>query len=193
MSGWLLALLGAAVALRSGLGPAGAAGPALLFAATLGTGAATASISSRQPLTPSRFRLGRVESAASWARLAWGTAGAVVLVLGPLVARGGTGVPSARSGFGSWAAVAAVVAVAEEAFLRGALWRACLRVGRGGMALVVTTVAFAGMHVPFYGWRAVPLDLVAGLVLGALRLGSGSVAAPALAHVLADWAGWWLA
>ena len=36
------------------------------------------------------------------------------------------------------------------------------------------------------------LDLAVGVWLGALRAVSGSVAVPAIAHTLADLAGWWL-
>jgi hypothetical protein len=48
------------------------------------------------------------------------------------------------------------------------------------------------MHVPLYGVGALPLDLAVGLLLGGLRIVSGSVLAPAIAHVLADIAGGWL-
>ena len=61
-----------------------------------------------------------------------------------------------------------------------------------GTALVVTSVAFAVLHVPFYGPSVLPLDLAVGFLLGGLRLVSGGVAAPSGAHVLADLAGWWL-
>jgi hypothetical protein len=37
-----------------------------------------------------------------------------------------------------------------------------------------------------------PLDLAVGVCLGALRLYAGSATAPAVAHTLADLAGWWL-
>jgi len=56
----------------------------------------------------------------------------------------------------------------------------------------VTSVAFALMHVPLYGWHVVPLDLGVGIWLGGLRLLGRGVAAPALAHVLADLVTWWL-
>jgi hypothetical protein len=46
------------------------------------------------------------------------------------------------------------------------------------------------VHVPLYGWRALPLDLGAGLWLGGLRVLSGGVAAPAVAHALADRGAW---
>ena len=43
-----------------------------------------------------------------------------------------------------------------------------------------------------YGWHVVPLDLAVGVWLAGLRLLSGGVAAPAMAHGLADIATWWL-
>lgn len=120
----------------------------------------------------------------------WGLLGAALLVAGPV----GRAVPH-PPGPGPlfpWVAGVTLVVGAEEAFLRGALWQACARWGGGAAALVVTSGAFALVHVPVYGWKALPLDTAVGLVLGGLRLASGSVAAPALAHLLADWAGWWL-
>ena len=54
------------------------------------------------------------------------------------------------------------------------------------------TVAFALLHVPLYGWHVVPLDLAVGLVFAGLRLATGSAAAPAVAHSVADLATWWL-
>ena len=48
------------------------------------------------------------------------------------------------------------------------------------------------LHVPLYGWGSLPLDLAVGVFLGVLRALTGSLAAPAAAHVLADLAGWWL-
>ncbi|HEY4227134.1 MAG TPA: CPBP family glutamic-type intramembrane protease [Candidatus Limnocylindrales bacterium] len=94
--------------------------------------------------------------------------------------------------FVPWAAIIIVVAVAEEALLRGRLFDAVRRVGGIGLALAVTTVAFALMHVPLYGWHVVPLDLAVGITLGGLRLATGGIAAPAAAHAIADLATWWL-
>jgi membrane protease YdiL (CAAX protease family) len=91
-----------------------------------------------------------------------------------------------------WAAITVLVAFAEEAVLRGVLFD---RVRRGGgtlAAVVVTTIAFALLHVPQYGWHVVPLDLAVGLTLGGLRMAAGTVAAPAVAHAVADLATWWL-
>jgi membrane protease YdiL (CAAX protease family) len=166
-AGLLLAALGLAVALRAASTPA--------FVAVL---AGAAWLSGWRPVRPSLPAAG------------WGLLGAVVLVAGPLAQ---AAPPVHGSGpFLSWALGVALVAGAEEAFLRGALWRAWAGRGGGAAALVVTSGAFALVHLPLYGWKALPLDLLVGLVLGGLRLASGSVAAPALAHVLADWAGWWL-
>ncbi len=87
---------------------------------------------------------------------------------------------------GPWAAATVLVAAAEEVALRGALFTALAEAHSVAVALAVTSVVFALMHVPAYGWQAVPLDLGVGLVLGGLRLLTGGVAAPAVAHVLAD-------
>jgi membrane protease YdiL (CAAX protease family) len=126
-----------------------------------------------------------------------GAAAGAVLCAAPLVghlrAPGGT---LALSEFPVWAAVVGCVSAAEEAFLRGALWSvvAVWRPGRAGpwWALAVTSVAFAVLHVPFYGPQVLPLDLAVGVLLGALRQLSGGVAASAVAHAVADLAGWWL-
>jgi membrane protease YdiL (CAAX protease family) len=163
----LLAVLGVAVALR---GMSTAAFVTLL--------AAAAWFSGWRPRRPP-------PSAA-----AWGIVGAVVLVAGPLLRAAPH--PPGRSALFPWAVGVALVVGVEEAFLRGALWQAWAQRAGGGAALVVTSGAFALVHLPLYGWRALPLDFLVGLVLGGLRVASGSVAAPALAHVLADWAGWWL-
>jgi len=84
------------------------------------------------------------------------------------------------------------VAGAEEAFLRGALFDAVQRRWNVHAAVVVAAVAFAALHVPLYGWHVLPLDLAVGLVLGAARLAAGTWTAPAIAHISADLAGWWL-
>jgi membrane protease YdiL (CAAX protease family) len=66
------------------------------------------------------------------------------------------------------------------------------RLGGLGGAVLVTSVVFALMHVPLYGWHVVPLDLGVGLALGGLRIATRGVAAPAVAHAVADLATWWL-
>jgi membrane protease YdiL (CAAX protease family) len=91
-----------------------------------------------------------------------------------------------------WALVTVVVASAEEAVLRGVLFDRLTRVGGIPLAIGVTTVGFAFLHVPLYGWHVVPLDLAVGLGLGGLRVATRSIAAPAAAHAVADLATWWL-
>ena len=72
------------------------------------------------------------------------------------------------------------------------LFDALRRAGGVLPAIAITTLAFAAMHVPLYGWHVVPLDLAVGLGFGGLRLVTGRVAAPAAAHTVADLATWWL-
>ena len=60
------------------------------------------------------------------------------------------------------------------------------------MAVAFTTIAFALLHVPLYGWHVVPLDLGVGLGFAGLRLLTKGIAAPAAAHAVADLATWWL-
>jgi membrane protease YdiL (CAAX protease family) len=127
-----------------------------------------------------------------------GLAGAAALSLAPFVQHlttPGPVLPLER--LPVWTAAVVGVAVAEEVLLRGVLWRAVLRstadpARAPWLALAVTTVAFAVLHVPFYGIGSLPVDLAAGLLLGALRQLTGSVTAPVVAHLAADLAGWWL-
>lgn len=125
--------------------------------------------------------------------VAWGVGAAAVLCIPPLLQRlvhGGVDEPA--TALPLWAAVVTLVAVAEELFLRGALFEAAVRWRGEREAIVLTAVAFSLLHVPVYGWHVALLDLAVGVVLGVLRVVAGSVSAPALAHVLADLAGWWL-
>jgi membrane protease YdiL (CAAX protease family) len=94
--------------------------------------------------------------------------------------------------FGPWAAITIVVAAAEELILRGALFSAVERAGGVVAAIALTSLAFALMHVPLYGWHVVPLDLGVGIFLGGLRLADGGWVGPAIAHAIADLATWWL-
>ncbi len=123
-----------------------------------------------------------------------GLAGGAVLVLVALVARGGaplstfpTGVPLLP-----WAAATVLVAVGEEVVLRGVLFDALGARGGALVAILATSIAFALIHVPVYGWHVVPLDFGVGLWLAGLRLISGGVGAPATAHAIADLATYWL-
>jgi len=102
------------------------------------------------------------------------------------------GLGRADATFVPWAAVTIVVAFAEEAVLRGVLFDRLRRAGGPVAAIVATAALFALMHVPLYGWHVVPLDLTVGLALGGLRLATGGVIAPTIAHAVADLATWWL-
>lgn len=115
----------------------------------------------------------------------------VVLVV-PALVHVGIGATQPAGSYAAWSALTAFVATAEEAFLRGALYDAVMRRRGVDAAIVVAAVAFALLHVPLYGWHALPLDLAVGLVLGATRALAGTWTAPAIAHVGADLAGWWL-
>lgn len=142
-----------------------------------------------------------VAAAAGWrpermriTAVAIGAAGGCALVGAWLLSHGGPGVHVAplNAALALWTPVVALVAVAEEVALRGALFNAVRSWGGDSAALVVTTILFAVMHVPLYGTGSLPLDLAAGLLLGGLRIVSGGVLAPAMAHVIADLAGGWL-
>lgn len=127
--------------------------------------------------------------------IATGIVGGLVLVGLALTSRLAPGptIPFApASAFLPWASVTLLVAFGEELVLRGALFEAIATSLGDPAAVLVTSVAFALIHVPLYGWHVVPLDLGVGLWLGGLRLVSGGVAAPAVAHAIADLATWWL-
>jgi len=107
--------------------------------------------------------------------------------------------PSSRAVIGmrpdpflAWVAVTALVVTAEEALLRGALLSSLDAAGGPAVAVVGSSIAFALMHVPVYGWGVVPLDLAARAFLAGLRYLTGGTAAPTMAHLLADLATWWL-
>jgi membrane protease YdiL (CAAX protease family) len=123
-----------------------------------------------------------------------GGAGGAVLVAAWLTSRSGAPVDLApvNTAIATWTPLVALIAVAEEVVLRGVLFNAVRASGGDGWALAATTVLFAAMHVPLYGLGALPLDLAVGLLLGGLRIASGGVLAPAIAHVIADLAGGWL-
>ncbi len=119
--------------------------------------------------------------------------GAALVVLAVLISRSGPALIAGQSSaLLPWALVTVLVATAEEWILRGVLFDLLDRHAGTLAAVAVTSAIFALMHVPLYGWHVVPLDLGVGLWLAGLRLLTGSVAAPAVAHVLADLATWWL-
>jgi membrane protease YdiL (CAAX protease family) len=125
--------------------------------------------------------------------IAGGAAGGAVLVALAIVTRSGQ-LPwlAPPAAFVPWVAVTILVASAEEVVLRGALFDALDRSTAVRGAVLITSVAFALMHVPLYGWHVVALDFGVGLWLAGLRLTTGGIAAPAIAHSIADLATWWL-
>jgi membrane protease YdiL (CAAX protease family) len=188
----LAALVGgfaAAVALRiwvGGVGVAQSAPAGLTFAAALGALA----LADRLSFGPSRrgaSRSGRRPSA-----LRAGLAGAALICAPAALSHlwaGTLGSPT-WAGFGPWLLVVTAVACMEEVLLRGRLFDAAQLLSGPGPAVVLCAFLFALLHVPLYGWQALPLDTAVGLVLGGLRVWSGTWAAPAVAHVAADVAGW---
>ena len=121
-----------------------------------------------------------------------GMAGGVLLCLPATVEVLVTGGELRSSeGFPVWAAAVTIVVIAEEMFLRGALHDSLVRWGPVLQVGVGATV-FALLHVPLYGWHVVPLDLAVGVVLGGLRLFTGTLVAPITAHAMADYVGWFL-
>jgi membrane protease YdiL (CAAX protease family) len=191
-AGWLQAALlvvglGAiviarAAAYRAGLDP-------LALGAAFGTGVFLLAAAGGAKL-PQVRRLASACAAGAAVGLLLIAAGLAGPALGGVGSIPGLGRPAAP--FVPWAAIIVGVAVAEEAVLRGVLFDRLRRVGGPLVALLVTTLVFALMHVPLYGWHVVPLDLAVGLALGGLRLATGGVAAPAVAHAFADLATWWL-
>ena len=120
-------------------------------------------------------------------------AGLVVgaVLLAPLTA----GSLSARGldGFWTWAALAALIATLEEIAIRGALYRRWSYEAGPVAAIVAGAVVFALIHLPRYGWAAMPLDAAVGLALGGLRALTGRVLPCAVAHTVADWGAWFWA
>jgi membrane protease YdiL (CAAX protease family) len=175
--------LAAAVALRVQL--AGTAGSrsevaAIWFAVVLGF---VALVTQQAHVPPGRVTRGVFA----------GLVGAAVLCIPAAirhVALGGIVAPT--DGYTRWAVFVVIVAVAEEALLRGSLFRAVEQRGGTALAIAVTSVAFGLLHAPVYGWGVVPLDIAVGVWLGTLRAVTGTVAAPAVAHAVADLVGWWL-
>jgi len=129
------------------------------------------------------------------AALLAGLGGGAVLVAPPLwlhLTRPVPVLPFPAEAFPYWLPAALLIAVGEEALLRGVLFGALERCGGTVPAVALTSLAFALIHVPLYGPAAIPLDLVVGVWLGSLRVVTGGVTAPAVAHAVADVGFWWL-
>lgn len=113
------------------------------------------------------------------------------LLLLPVVANPLSGRP--LGAFWSWALIAAVVATLEETAIRGALYRRWLDEAGPLAAIGIGAVVFALIHLPRYGFAAMPLDFAVGLALGGLRAVTGRVFPCAIAHTIADWGAWFWA
>ncbi|HEV3232732.1 MAG TPA: CPBP family intramembrane glutamic endopeptidase [Candidatus Dormibacteraeota bacterium] len=113
--------------------------------------------------------------------------GALLLLSGAIPR--GAGLAAA---FPGWAGAVLVVATAEEVLIRGVLQPRLATTAGAESAIVACALLFAAIHVPLYGVQALPLDLGAGLLIGWLRQRTGSVAACAAAHLVADLGGWFL-
>jgi len=173
----LVAFAGAVVVRAALAGPSGArsVSAGLTFAAVLA--ALTVACRAKPRLSPRIIAIG---------------IGVGAVLVAPAALHLGVRASLPAGAFPTWALLTAVVAGAEEAFLRGALFDAVQRRHSADAAIVVGAVAFAALHVPLYGWHVLPLDFAVGLVLGATRLVAGTWTAPAIAHIGADFAGWWL-
>lgn len=188
-SAWARAVLltggaAAAAGLRSALGgsaPAASLGAGATFAVALVALAAAGGF--------------RWRPADAWPRaVAVGGAGAVLLVAVWVTAGAHLPLDAGRhlGGLLLWTPVVVAIATAEEVLLRGALFAALQEAAGPAAAIALTAAAFALLHVPLYGWQVLPLDLAVGVLLGGLRLLTGGVTAPAVAHALADLAAGWL-
>ena len=124
----------------------------------------------------------------------WGVLGTVVVFVPIAIFQADSISMHARpaGNYAIWSLVVTVVAVAEEYFLRGAFYESINLKYGVFVAIIVGAVAFAGLHVPLYGWNIVPLDFVVGIWLGTLRYYSGSWTSPAVTHVAADLGAWWI-
>jgi membrane protease YdiL (CAAX protease family) len=182
------------VAVRAGLDP-------LLVGAAFGAALAALALAAREGLARGARRAGgarRVLQGQAVVSIAAGVIVGLALVtiavigpaIGGVLTAPGLGRPAAP--FVPWALITLLVAAAEEAVLRGILFDHLERVGGLVLAIALTTIGFALMHVPLYGWHVVPLDLAVGLVLAGLRISTRTLAAPIAAHAVADLATWWL-
>jgi membrane protease YdiL (CAAX protease family) len=78
-----------------------------------------------------------------------------------------------------------LAAIAEEAFFRRLLYGMLSRRG-AAVAVFGSAALFAVVHVTVYGWWVLPIDLAAGLLFSWQRWATGSWAAPAVTHVMAN-------
>jgi membrane protease YdiL (CAAX protease family) len=123
-----------------------------------------------------------------------GVAGGLVLLAMPRLVGSGIVIRIGLSPepFGAWLFATVLVAAGEELLLRGVLLDQIEAGGGFVTAVLVTSAAFALMHVPLYGWGVVPLDFGVGVWFVGVRLAGGGIAAPVIAHAIADIATWWM-
>jgi Type II CAAX prenyl endopeptidase Rce1-like len=166
---WLILAGGVTLLLARSALTDGSAAPVLLAACYVAIGAAALSV--REMASPPAA-LGRLTvllvGLVAIALVAW--------VVGPW--------PPLRLGW-MGAPVGVLAAVAEEALFRRLAYARLLRYGVG-VAIIGTAVAFALLHVPFYGVEALPIDLGAGLLLSWQRWASGTWTVPAATHAAAE-------
>lgn len=187
----LLALLAVVVVARWLAIRDGSAGPIVVGA---GFGLALAAIAVLGRSTPLRVQsTGRGTARSIVIGIVGGGALVALALAGRTIGGAPAVLPPVRGDlFAPWAIATIVVASGEEAVLRGVVFARLLRGAGIWPAILVTSLAFALMHVPFYGWRVVPLDLGVGIWFAGLRLWSGGIVAPSISHALADLATWWL-
>lgn len=78
-----------------------------------------------------------------------------------------------------------LAAVAEEALFRRLAYARLERFG-AAVAVVGSAVLFGLVHVPAYGFSALPVDVGAGLLFGWQRWASGTWTVPAATHAAAN-------
>jgi membrane protease YdiL (CAAX protease family) len=83
------------------------------------------------------------------------------------------------------AALSLLAAVAEERLFRGAVFAHLRRYGVA-VAVVGSAALFALVHLPFYGFAALPVDFGAGLLFAWQRSESGHWSVPAVTHAFAN-------
>ena len=161
---------------------------ALSMAAFTGLGAVAVALAFGLRLRPSELGLTRPGGVA----LAGVVVAATVLAGAALLNRPVVHLPALPSLVAGLALFGLFTAPAEELLFRGVLYGVVARIAGPVAAVALSSLAFALVHVPVYGFASLPLALTAGAILGWLRWWSGSLAAPAAVHVVADLALLWL-
>jgi membrane protease YdiL (CAAX protease family) len=178
----LVLAVGAAATLRAVIGgaaPAASVPAAVVFSAML----AAAVLCGGARITRVSWRGVAVGVGGGAALVGLSLSGLPALVIGPR---------AAASALLWWVPLVTAIAALEELLLRGVLFDAVRSVSGDGVAVLVTALLFAVIHAPLYGVQALPVDLCVGVFLGCLRVTTGGVTAPLVAHVLADVATGWV-